>query len=283
MSEEKRQEKPPDTEAPREWTGTIQIKQTSPIQHQAKNEGDNRKNYRWGLKRYEIVSILIQGGILFATSAYMVTAILQWCALQESNRTSREALTSVQRAFVFATGINLYAPVGAKSAMAIAQIENAGVTAATNLVIVPNRQILQSPKNLGEHFDYPDPVPGPFPSRMLGPRETTISSITPTDPICLDLLAQGKVRLFEWGRITYTDIFGAPHETDFCFFTVGAVVDYPQGSNKSIVFFPCAEHNCVDDACPKPEQRANRTEWQDGDRICRDIALAEAGAAPSPK
>jgi hypothetical protein len=274
MAEDKQQEQVSPHEETT-WTGTIHLTKQGGGNPIPQPEEENSSTNTQIATAYERQSIKFTRIIAWATAIYVVVSTFQWCALRESNRISREALTSVQRAFVFATGITLYAPVGAKSAMAIAQIENAGATAATNLVIVANRQILQSPQNLGEHFDYPDAVPGAPSPRTLGPKETTISSITPIDPTCLDLLARGEVRLFEWGRITYTDVFHVPHETDFCFFTVGGVVDYPQGSNKSLVFFPCTEHNCVDDACPKPEQRTKRVEWQDGDSICREVARAE--------
>jgi hypothetical protein len=200
-----------------------------------------------------------------------------------SNRQGADS-EAIQRAFVFSRGVNLYKPDPGASPdleMVVIPIENTGTTAATDLEITANMFTKPSSEKWPVPFDFPDAQPSrpgqnPQP-RALGPKETTIASISSLEQGCLSLIARNQLQMLVWGRIRYKDVFGARHKTNFCWQYVGRGLDYPLGTTPTTLFFPCPWHNCTDDDCKGwPDNR--RAQYYAGP--CRQ--LSSPGATPSP-
>lgn len=218
MSEDKQT---PDAKAPPEWTGTIQIKQTSPIRHQTQNTDDNRMIYYWGLTWYEFVSACMQAGILLVTFVYVVTAILQWLAIKESVRLTKQSLEVSQRAWVFVKEMNMLRrgtsqpiPPDELSDITITY-ENSGNTPALNFSINVNVRLDNKP--LPKDFDYPDATSSTPTSRsVLAPKSQQLAFASLRSARVFDETS-GELFLHVWERITYEDVFQATHNSEFCF------------------------------------------------------------------
>jgi hypothetical protein len=210
-------------------------------------------------------------------------AWLTWSIVALSNQQTKDT-EAIQRAFVFSRGVSLYKPDPDASPdleMVVVPIENTGTTAATDLEITANMFTKPSSEKWPVPFDFPDAQPSrpgqdPLP-RALGPKETTIASISLLEQGCLSLIARNQLQMLVWGRIKYKDVFGVPHKTNFCWQYVGRGLDYPSGTIPTTIFFPCPWHNCTDDQCKDwPDNR--RAQYYAG--ACRQ--LSSPGATPRP-
>jgi len=64
----------------------------------------------------------------------------------------------------------------------------------------------------------------------------------------------GKAHIYFWGRVTYRDVFGCKHQTDFCREIVYFV---PNGNQAAWAAAWCTKHNCVDQDCEEFEPTNN--------------------------
>lgn len=194
--------------------------------------------------------------------AYTTITALQWNAIIESNRINREALTSVQRAYVsfqgLSTRVTLLNPVTGKNGAIqfVVTWRNDGTTAAQASGWVHEEQ---RPDALPRNFTFTNPLnPDDRRTFVIGPKGTTDSGIMLVPESFLDKVQQGSMHLYFWGAITYRDIFkDTPmHLTEFCVEVMNIIplVNESTGSWVSEVA-SCPQHNCYDQTCPDYQER----------------------------
>ena len=149
-----------------------------------------------------------------AACVYALVAAYQSCEFREANRTSRETLTAVQRAFV-----------------------------------VFSEKIDQK-----EDYGFPDLGDLKTQLIVLGPKKKTSSQAIPIKPDVIDGVRKGTMHLYFYGWARYNDVFvGTPqHITLFCYEL--AQISWkggplPDPATFSDFFNSCPKHNCADDEC----------------------------------
>jgi hypothetical protein len=184
------------------------------------------------------LALSFEGLIAAATIVYVVVALLQrhtmtqqLQAMQESNDTNREALTSVQRAFVSLTGFFVIKHIIRQSSEFVAFIEiqplmeDGGVTPARHVTSHCNYQRIDA--SMPDNFDFPDQwyqdEPQSRQEMGIGPKSHVALPCTgiPIPDLCALKYHPNDTRLYWWGHVRYSDIFGtsddAPdHVTQFC-------------------------------------------------------------------
>lgn len=200
---------------------------------------------------------------------YSVVALLQWCAMRESNRINRASLESVQRAFVTFTRIGAIVigpskPMPKRQWWLSAEVENSGTTPAINNI----KRFTGSNTLNAEPSE--DEFLGTVKDRTIageiGPKaQDRIGLQVEDDKFFLGNYTWQSIatnafkkffasrRTFFWGWIGYRDIFSPhtkAHVTEFCqeiavvYFegsTIGAVANFQTKE--------CSEHNCTDQHC----------------------------------
>lgn len=199
--------------------------------------------------------------IMGSTIAYTTYARHQWKVMTASNQINLEALMISRRAFVYFPGFK-NAPgtveqrttslAHAKSAELTMALENSGETPALRVTHQINTNKALGYQELPQDFDFPDyplnrgayanslPVPGTF---MLGPHQTVTGGTLDIPLSVLKQVDTGKNHVFVWGWVTYRDIFGGDHKTEFC----KQIVDWEPDGNFTWEDYP--QHNCVDRGC----------------------------------
>lgn len=183
-------------------------------------------------------------------------------AARIANTTTREALTSVQRAFISFSGT-----ASANKTISANKVTelvftlpwvNAGVTPTKNAESQVNWRPF--PGDLPPNFTFPDLGEVQFRQFEIPPRE--FGNATLTIPIAVfDAARKRSIRLFVWGWITYNDIFDKTpmRLSEFC----DEIVDI-KSSTEDIVdpsanitwqFSLCRTHNCSDEQCGDYKQR----------------------------
>lgn len=171
--------------------------------------------------------------IFFAGVFYTIFAALQWCTMRESNRINREALVSVQRAWVIPFEVSPEAlPSDPTKTIFKVVFRNTGHTPAprTHAWIAGTSDLQSIPAT--------NPVePSDAGAMLIGPDGIgNTSTQNPYSPEAIRLIKSG-VRLYLYGTIWYYDVFGKHHWTQFCY--------YPGTDLKG--FGPCPIHNTCDD------------------------------------
>ena len=153
------------------------------------------------------------------------------------------------------------AKTGDKSWGFTPQMENGGNSVALD---VRNYVSQNSPEytNLPEHFDYADKqyAEGPFPNSnlkggpaIMGPHETLNMTVLGVREDILRRVNKGDAHVALWGWISYRDIFGCVHKTEFCEEVV-AMSDPDRDGKRGFIFNNCTRHNCVDNTCEDYEE-----------------------------
>ena|ERR1017187_6457188 len=158
--------------------------------------------------------------IFFATVAYAVIALFQWCAMKESNHINRESLQSVQRADVYYAGIRadaVHRPDGGFTWEMSCIWENGGPTRAKNAISTCNIASLTD-----EEFRNIDFKVDPHSIKTIG----SINHGLPfyvgygDEPPNFGADIKNGFHVVYWGWVGYRDIFEAegtkPHVTEFC-------------------------------------------------------------------
>ena len=203
---------------------------------------------------------------LLAVAGYAVVAFLQHRDFLESNRINREALESVQRAFVtfkqvkFDVGDRLIAPYDRIWKCSITW-ENSGTTPAFLIVRYINADNEEaSGPSFNDFVGTPkDRITiegeiGPKSERTLGPVQKSESLVFggfTFSPANQEKIAKvirlGRFHI--WGWIIYRDVF--PHSpirlTEFCSHLMGGNTEKGTGIAPDIQ--ACSEHNCSDEHC----------------------------------
>jgi hypothetical protein len=230
--------------------------------------GGNGKNHRCQKEKSSLAARIEAGcavALVIITGCYAYYAALQHSAILESNKINREALESVQRAFVALEDIDFHVgyrivPPHDKLWEFSAVFENTGMTPAvlnTRYLDVGNElpngpsieQFLGDPRRW---ITMPAEI-GAKSTRRIGAIQESESfvlggfSLSASDrEKVARLLKLGKVCI--WGWVAYRDVFPhtPPHITEFCEHIVGIESD---AKPIRVHTQPCKEHNCSDERC----------------------------------
>jgi hypothetical protein len=203
-----------------------------------------------------LLTLSFQFVILLTTIGYVVVAKHQLNEMSAANGISREALNSVQRAFIYNSGFKLRSdqhPVGDDKDVPIigleTQFENSGATPGTQVVEETN-VCMQKGSDIDEDFNYRDLHNTQNVFAMIGPR-TGFSSFYHLEPEQVDAIMKSKTNLFVWGWVKYLDIFGDSHTTEFCkkYFGFTKQQGATDRADFDVHFTQCPKHNCADDGC----------------------------------
>jgi len=190
--------------------------------------------------------------ILTTSTVYQATVMEdQSEAMLESNRINREALVSVQRAFVFPKQQPIGAMRDANNNIALLSFavdwENSGSTPTKDLTINIDSKAFDAPPK-GDMF--PDNKRNLDIPLIIGPKATISSDSTRVFGEELKAVQDGKKFLFVWGRARYRDIFTGTdiHRTRFV---------YEVSWNKQAGLPMIMHHrkfNCADEECDRQEK-----------------------------
>jgi hypothetical protein len=190
-----------------------------------------------------------------------VAAGTQAAAATVQATVSREALISVQRAFMVFKDLNIekvaaHFPSGDKYQWRIyGYWENTGTTAAPRLLqhfahnILSDEPTDKAFKGRGIDASYTISYAGPKEVKMAGPIFKPKSFVS-TDPQSPTVFS--TERHFFWGWIAYRDVFtnSKLHITEFCQELSGITIDTLNPTkNPSLVTSECKHHNCEDEYC----------------------------------
>jgi hypothetical protein len=195
------------------------------------------------------------------TAIYTVFAILQWSAMRESNKINREALQSVQRAFVtFSPSLDTIIRITPQTNRAnfwdfTIPIENSGVTPTRGMT--GHADIWTGHDKMPDDFTFPDTGNSPPQLLVLGPKGKTALGPIGVTPDIIEALESvpkgGSWHLYFYGWAKYRDIFeGTPeHVTKFCYELTSISGDpwMPKKPDLYSYFIACPRHNCTDEEC----------------------------------
>ena len=184
--------------------------------------------------------------------------------MDTSNQTNREALTSVQRAFLTLQEIrgerlNIPNSPGVHMWQFFGVWQNSGSTPAAKIVgDFHSERLSREP----DDKKFRTPVPGqPFNQTTLGPKATEFvgSRSFPEADILYSDMGDDPRRMHErvrpgtfiWGWAAYRDVFPdtPTHVTEFCAFLAGYRIN-PDQNTITPMYGNCAKHNCNDQYCP---------------------------------
>jgi hypothetical protein len=197
---------------------------------------------------------------------YTIFSALQWCVMRESNSINRQALVSVQRAFVnfidlgANTLIERYSSGEEKDKFwgFRAIWENSGTTPGVNAIQYYHcRPLSGEPTAIqfqGEH------AASDYGRAHISPKGRMLSgeAYLPYSSIFVGMWRPGpqtttKDQLFAWGWVAYRDVFPNTdvHVSEFCRMLSGVNTPSPPDSGKPVVlqWDYCKQHNCADEEC----------------------------------
>jgi len=181
---------------------------------------------------------------------------LTYCA----NRTSREALIAVQRAFVFVDGFRGDKRLNANGAVDAVELsvmwKNSGTTPTRSLRGHSN--VSWPDEAMPADFDFAD-IPSGHPEGplLLGPQASTLGDPIAIPAARLTQLQQGQGHIYFWGWMRYRDVFEKtkPHISMYCYemIWVAGNIGAPPPEGLNLHARMCDRHNCSDDDCrPEP-------------------------------
>jgi hypothetical protein len=172
---------------------------------------------------------------------------------QEANRINREALISVQRAFVSLKSIQAYYVPDTQGNITTwdfqGEWENSGTTHTQTLRQHSNYWLDDKP--LPNDYAFPDVGPGNDTISFIAPKATVLTGVMSIPSDALREVQAGKYHLYFWGWTAYRDIFrdSKTHLTEYCR-KVGPINgDVTKGGGMRFIYAYCGSHNCVDESC----------------------------------
>ena len=207
-------------------------------------------------ERREKFKVVIELTTLFAVLAYTTVAAFQWWEMRKTTKATQQSVADADRnfrrderawiAFAFVGG-NIQLTVG-KSFFVTTQVLNTGKTPAKNV----EGNIAVRVVKKGEHLEFVY-TPGHANYRVVGGTIFPNGSITQSfegiqhGPEKAEAIVITKTLLQEivssesfivvYGKLTYTDIFGAPHWTTYCRYV----------TNPSLISEECTRYNNTDE------------------------------------
>jgi hypothetical protein len=163
----------------------------------------------------EILGVKYGEWLLFAATMGLWWAT--WRLVRSAEKTAERQL----RAYIVAgaNGVNINGPQNSVSVSMQIVIKNTGQTPAHDLTVVSKTELLEHPIKMPFNFTL---ISGPDPSRsVLGAGETTASESKSEKPFNGDEMMvaaepEAGARIYTWGSVTYRDVFGHQHHTNFC-------------------------------------------------------------------
>lgn len=205
-------------------------------------------------ERRDRITVAMEVIIASATTIYAIISLLQWRAIGESNRINREALMSVQRAFVNLKTIEIAAAQNTQGEHIgwsfVPQWENSGSTPTK--VLRQHSNCIPRTEPLSESFDFPDFGPDKNQDSLIAPKATISSHILPPVPSGILVEVQKrKLRFYLWGWAAYRDVFqkSKVHLTEFCYELTSVTGDVMTGTSLGTLYMACPFHNCADEYC----------------------------------
>jgi hypothetical protein len=201
--------------------------------------------------------------LAIAGIVYTVFSILQWSVMRQTMENGERAFVFVKDPFLVGDGGKPGVPSG-KPAWLAMNLMNSGETPARDAKVAFD--YCATAGELPDNFSF---APGPTkqPIMLLAPKSEGQTSFQLPDTVLYDLEA-GKRNLFVYGEVSYTDIFGEWHKTEFCSKYRGFVLNM-DGTMDKFIWSACDKHNCHDGDCPE--------KW--GDAPCPQIG---AKLIPAP-
>lgn len=275
----------PDSESQsfkRNYAGTFVAKRIHQQEHSvdAKTKGNDCEDYPMPpemkaffaclRKNHSAITAVSSVLIFLATAIYAGFAIKQWTAMEESNAINREALETVQRAFVsfqhlqFDTSTIVDQKGPHEYVDFTAQWENVGATSAkvtdhmfdvAELTAEPSDEEFRRGINQkGQHISR---YIGPHGAYSIGPFLIPYDRIIKNTPKAQasnfrTVFINDPKKLMFFGWMVYRDTFEntAPHITEFCRIKASAgFLSKPPSDKLHIDFGFCQEHNCADEQC----------------------------------
>lgn len=224
-----------------------------PVEVSKKYYAEQNKGY--GLQKWGFwVGVLT----LISLIVYTVITYHQWQAMLDSNRTNRDALVSVQRAFISVGPIESIRASDGTFTIRF-RWDNSGATPTKTMSV----HVSYRPQNdaIGPNFDFSDVwlAGEPHVNRefAVGPHANAGSIVGPVTPEMIKMAQDHKIHLYFWGTAKYRDIFpDTPYRiTEFCAELTGWRGDplnmkEATGSIEPIFAgCPYPYHNCNDEQC----------------------------------
>lgn len=227
-------------------------------------DGSGHKKKRWwnNMTPANKFMVVFTGITAASTIIYAVFAYRQWSALLDSNTINREALQSVQRAFVIFDNITPTMEtktVNSKPEQFVAIVEswsNSGATPATDVIHYFEFEQQQEEPTEEQFIGHTTN----FPITYVGSKAPLLSGVE--KPLAFFFRPGQQTTAFPntffWGWVTYRDRFmNTPiHLTEFCkaLETVGVFAPkipstIDPNSRIGMTFGDCKGHNCVDEDC----------------------------------
>lgn len=233
----------------------------NPTGHPTNESDAHYRDLRNWLRRWKIA---VEWAGAFILLAYTILTYCTLRTIRQSNVISKEALESVQRAFVGLANIQSDA-ITYRSAQGEERSqwqfktrwENSGTTPATIIDIAVGGDQLATEQPSQDRFRNTKSI-GAFPT-YIGPRASISGGGMQLPPGLLPTKAEEvtvttvHVNQFIviWGWIAYRDQFrGTPmHLTEFCQYVQGETLNPREGNRIEFDFGSCQEHNCTDEYC----------------------------------
>lgn len=218
------------------------------------------------------ITALATVAIVGLTFVYVRYSKKQWTEMQRSNEISRDALTSVQRAFLVCndlSGRRNTVPDGSASGFHVnwnftMPCDNAGATTANVVAQSGGGDLLSTEPSetqfLGKEVDRTSSVIGPKATQntmnvAIREKDLIGREFAPGEFASMKVLPQLTFIRghFIWGWISYYDVF-APrthlHITEFCREVTNLGVDRSKpGAPPFTEDVACKQHNCADEYC----------------------------------
>jgi len=164
---------------------------------------------------------------------------------------AKDTLIVSQRAFVYAEKANI---LGEAPDLKISRPANAKI--GIDVVFKNSGQTLSKNQRstMGTYFtttgipdDFKYPIELNSRPILLAPQAET-QLLRPISETELANVKSGKQLLFVYGDVTYEDVFGKSHKTEYCFQLFGYSLK-PTGELEEYIFYTGPTHNCADEDC----------------------------------
>jgi hypothetical protein len=204
--------------------------------------------------------------LLFLTNILLFVAnVGLYIVAKETLIYGAKAFVYGKEAFIAGGRKQPYLP-SSNPALVVVILENSGNTPARDAIVRTNACVKAG--ELPDDFSYPGySKPGEHITKtLIAPKATPQTTVELPDNELGEVFAKTR-NLFVWGTVTYSDIFGVVHKSEFCFRYNGFDLNWDNKTIHRTIFGPCDNHNCDDNNCPD--------KW--GDTPCQS-----ASATPKP-
>ena len=154
--------------------------------------------------------------LVFIIGIYQAIQLRRHASHMESSvKTSREALVTTQRAFIFLADFDVE---WARTTVIVKpQWANSGRSPPRDMIVKVDWRWVHFEAELAADFDYP--YSRPAMKMLVGPETTEWSAPVEIPRNLANEAANGTRTIYIWGRVDYLDIFDAakPHFTEWCY------------------------------------------------------------------